>query len=125
MRREVGGAPINATAAYAARSPIHFARRIAFSGVPLQIWWSRNDRIVTNQRGQSGLLFRTLTRLNPEAPIVGYEGGWAHSTEMHAEALLPVAVARFGLLSRTYAAHVADQQHAPMRLPAAMTATSR
>ena len=31
MRREVGGAPIDAPAAYAARSPIHFARRIAFS----------------------------------------------------------------------------------------------
>jgi hypothetical protein len=79
---------------------------------------------VTNQRGQSGLLFRTLTRLNPEAPIVGYEGAWAHSTEMHAEALLPVAVAGFGLVSRTYAAGAAQRQHAPLRMPGAMTAAS-
>jgi pimeloyl-ACP methyl ester carboxylesterase len=124
MRREVGGAPSDAAAAYAARSPIHFARRIAYSGVPLQIWWSRNDRIVTDQRGQSGRLFRTLTKLNPEAPVVEYEGSWAHSTEMRADALLPVAVARFGLVSRTYAAHVAETQNAPMRLPAALTAAS-
>jgi pimeloyl-ACP methyl ester carboxylesterase len=124
MRREVGGAPSDAAAAYAARSPMHFARRIASSGVPLQIWWSRNDRIVTDQRGQSGRLFRMLTTLNPEAPIVGYEGSWAHSTEMHAEALLPVAVAGFGLVSRTYAAGVAERQHAPMRMPAAMTAAA-
>ena len=124
MRLEVGGAPTDAPAAYAARSPIHFARQIGFSGVPLQIWWSRNDRIVTNQRGQSERLFRLLAALNPEAPIVGYEGAWAHSTEMHAYTLLPVAVARFGLLSRTYAAHVAERQHAPMRLPAAITAAS-
>ena len=124
MRREVGGAPTDAPAAYAARSPIHFAWRIAFSGVPLQIWWSRKDRIVTDQNGQSGRLFRTLTTLNPEAPIVGYEGTWPHSTEMRAYTLLPVAVARFGLLSRTYAAHVAERQRAPMRLPVAMTAVS-
>ena len=124
MRQEVGGTPSASPAAYAARSAMHFARQIAFSGVPLQIWWSRNDRIVTNQRGQSGRLFRTLTRLNPEAPIVGYEGSWAHSTEMHAEALLPVAVARFGLVSQRYAATVAKSQHAPMRMPAAMTAAS-
>jgi hypothetical protein len=103
---------------------MHFARQIAFSGVPLQIWWSRNDRIVTNQRGQSGRLFRALTKLNPEAPIVAYEGAWAHSTEMHADALLSVAVARFGLVSERYAARVAHKQHAPMRLPAAMTAAS-
>ena len=43
---------------------------------------------------------------------------------MHAEALLPVAVAGFGLVSRTYAHNVAKRQHAPMRMPAAMTPAS-
>ena len=81
-------------------------------------------RIVTNQRGQSGRLFATLKTLNPEAPILAYVGTWAHSTEMHAYALLPVACARFGLVGWKYARTVAARQRAPLRLPAALTAAS-
>src|SRR5919198_6292760 len=47
-RRELGGTPASAPAAYAARSPLSYARVIANSCVPLQIWWSRADRIVVD-----------------------------------------------------------------------------
>ena len=44
MRREVGGTPTENPKAYAARSPLSLARKIAGSGVPLGIWWSLKDR---------------------------------------------------------------------------------
>ncbi len=96
--REVGSKPAQNPSAWAARSPEANAKAIAFSGVPLQIWWSRKDRIVTDQASQSGALFQTLRRLNPHAPISEYVGSWAHSTEMRYTALLPVALAGFGLM---------------------------
>jgi pimeloyl-ACP methyl ester carboxylesterase len=96
--REVGSKPAKNPRAWAARSPIANAKAIAFSGVPLQIWWSRKDRIVTNQASQSGALFEALRRINPHAPISEYVGSWAHSTEMRYTALLPVALAGFGLM---------------------------
>jgi len=96
--REVGSKPGGNPQAWAARSPLANAKAIAFSGVKLQIWWSRKDRIVTDQASQSGALFETLRRLNPHAPISEYVGSWAHSTEMRYTALLPVALAGFGLM---------------------------
>src|SRR5881392_3338294 len=39
-RDEIGGTPANDPRGYALRSPVDCARKIAFSGVPLQIWWS-------------------------------------------------------------------------------------
>jgi pimeloyl-ACP methyl ester carboxylesterase len=98
MSRELGGTPEQLPRAYAARSGLSQARRIADSGVPLQIWWSKEDKIVSDQAHQSGLLFSTIRRLNSCAPVSEYVGRWAHSTEMRAEALLPVALIRFGLL---------------------------
>jgi pimeloyl-ACP methyl ester carboxylesterase len=98
MRREVGGTPTKSPRAYAERSGLSQARRIADSGVPLQIWWSTEDRIVSDQPHQSGSLFRKLLRVNPCAPISQYVGKWEHSKEMRAKALLPVALIRFGLL---------------------------
>jgi pimeloyl-ACP methyl ester carboxylesterase len=95
---EVGGLPAEMPQAYAARSALSQAQRIARSGVPLQIWWSWNDRIVIDQAHQSQALFETLRRLGPCAPLTAYSGRWAHSTEMRAEALLPVALERLGLL---------------------------
>jgi len=96
--REVGSTPARNPQAWASRSPAANAKAIAFSGVPLQIWWSRQDKIVTNQASQSGALFATLRRLNPNAPISEYVGSWAHSHEMRSTQLLPVALAGFGLL---------------------------
>jgi poly(3-hydroxybutyrate) depolymerase len=97
-RVEIGGTPRSDPRGYALRSPVDWARRIAFSGVRLQIWWSTRDRIVTDERDQSGLLYRLVKRLNPDAPVTEFVGTWAHTTEMKAHAFLPYALSRFGLL---------------------------
>jgi pimeloyl-ACP methyl ester carboxylesterase len=97
-RIEIGGTPATDPAAYAARSPLHWARAIAFSGVPLHIWWSTRDRIVVNQRAESGLLYREIVRLNPAAPVNEYVGRWAHSREFHAAARLPLALVHLHLI---------------------------
>jgi hypothetical protein len=90
-REEIGGSPRTAPRAFARRSPITYARRIAASCVPLQIWWSVGDRIVLDQRRQSERLFRELRRLNPLAPVSGFAGYWLHSHEMQAGTRLPRA----------------------------------
>jgi poly(3-hydroxybutyrate) depolymerase len=110
-RREIGGTPSSDPRGYAVRSPLDWARRIAFSGVPLQIWWSTRDRTVTNQRDESGLLYRMVRRLNPSAPVAEFVGTWAHTTEMKADGYLPYALSRFGLL---------PPRAAPPRLPSAL-----
>lgn len=97
-RLEVGGSPATMPRAYAARSPLTYAATIAASCVPLQLWWSVADRIVTGQDRQSGRLFRELRRHNPGAPVYAFVGAWAHSTEMHAKRLLPIALTTFDLL---------------------------
>ena len=40
-RTEIGGTPDDVPRAYAARSPVTYARALAESCVPLQLWWSR------------------------------------------------------------------------------------
>lgn len=98
-RIEIGGTPTTDPRGYARRSPLDWARRIASSDVPLQIWWSTRDRVVTDQRDESGRLYRMIRRLNPEAPVSEFVGRWAHTTEMKSHAYLPYALSRFGLLS--------------------------
>jgi pimeloyl-ACP methyl ester carboxylesterase len=98
MRAEVGGTPRTNPRGYAARSPLHFARLIAFSGVPLQIWWSRHDQIVRDGYRESGLLYRTIKRLNPDAPVVQFVGTWRHQAEMRPSGQLPRALRLLGLL---------------------------
>jgi poly(3-hydroxybutyrate) depolymerase len=66
---EIGGTPSTDPRGYAIRSPADWARRIAYSGVPLQIWWSTRDRIVTDQAHESGALYRSILRLNPAAQL--------------------------------------------------------
>jgi poly(3-hydroxybutyrate) depolymerase len=97
-RREIGGTPRTDPRGYARRSPLDWARRIAFSGVPLQIWWSTRDHTVSDQRAESGLLYRTIKRLNPQAPVSQFVGTWAHTTEMKSYGYLPYALSRFGLM---------------------------
>jgi poly(3-hydroxybutyrate) depolymerase len=97
-RVEIGGPPHADRRAYVERSPLDEARKIAFSGVPLQIWWSRTDRVVTDQADESGLLFREIKRLNPDANVVQMIGEWAHTAEMRASTRLPIALGLFGLL---------------------------
>jgi pimeloyl-ACP methyl ester carboxylesterase len=97
-REEVGGTPDTNPVGYALRSPIAYARRIAFSHVPLQMWWSVNDQIVSDQEHESGALYRRIKRLNPQAPVSPVVGTWAHSAEMTARTRLPEALRRVGLL---------------------------
>ena len=102
-RREIGGGPGTRPAAYAARSPITYARAIAGSCVPLQLWWSVSDQIVIDQQSQSGKLFWQLRRLNPRANVEAFVGFWIHSAEMRARTGLPLALSRFGLLPQAKA----------------------
>jgi poly(3-hydroxybutyrate) depolymerase len=97
-RVEIGGTPRSDPRGYADRSPLDSVHKIAFSGVPLQIWWSTRDRIVTDERDESGLLYRLIKRLNPDAPVTEFVGQWAHTTEMKSHAYLPYALSRFGLM---------------------------
>ncbi len=98
MGREVGGTPDRAPWLYAARSALSQARAIVRSRVPLQLWWSTEDRIVWDQKHQSQALFDAVRRLDECAPLSAYVGDWRHSTEMRADALLPIALSGFGLL---------------------------
>src|SRR6478752_2285087 len=97
-RVEIGGGPRSRAAAFAERSPVTYARAIAFSCVPLELWWSTKDRIVTDQSRQSGALFTRLTQLNPTASVAAFVGTWRHSAEMHARTRLPAVVAWLGLV---------------------------
>jgi poly(3-hydroxybutyrate) depolymerase len=109
-RLEIGGTPLTDPRGYRLRSPLDWARRIAFSGVPLQIWWSTKDRIVANQAHESGALYRDIRRLNPAAPVVEFVGTWRHTAEMRAWARLPFALRLFGLLPPARA-HAAGLRH--------------
>ncbi len=97
MRVEVGGTPAECPDAYAERSPLAFAHELASSGVPLQIWWSRADEVVTQQWTQSGRLARRIRSLNPRAPLTEHVGSWGHSSEMRGRALVR-ALEALGLL---------------------------
>jgi len=109
-KEELGGTPRQRPGAYEVRSPMTYVRSLAFSCVPLQIWWSVSDRIVVNQTQQSGALYRTIVRLNPRAPVQAFVGYWNHSHEMQARTRLPVALAEFGLLP-TPSRRVASGMH--------------
>ncbi len=98
-RSEIGGTPAQVPEAYAVRSPITYARRIAFSGVPLHLWWSTRDRIVRDQNEESGALWRAIRRDNPHAPVWRDVGTWPHSKEMHPLARLPGLLVHLGLLA--------------------------
>lgn len=91
-RVEIGGTPTSDPQAYALRSPISYVQQLATSGVPIDIWWSRNDKIVVDQNQESGRLYRAIKRANPKAPVEQFVGTWAHSHEMHPLARLPLAL---------------------------------
>jgi pimeloyl-ACP methyl ester carboxylesterase len=99
-RQEVGGSPVRAPSAYIRRSPLFYARPLARSCVPLQLWWSLYDRIVIEPTRQSGALYQRIRDLNPTAPVEAYMGFWRHSMEMTPAGQLPLALARFDLLPR-------------------------
>ena len=97
-RLEFGGIPRVNHEAWADRSPLFYSRELAFSRLPVQIWWSTHDRIVVGQRDQSGLLYRAIKRLNPQASVTQFVGTWQHTAEMRPTRRLPAALARIGLL---------------------------
>src|SRR6476469_9188878 len=69
-RIEVGGSPVSDRRGYALRSPLSYARRLAFAHVPIELWWSGSDLVVRDQRrAQSGALFSRIMRLNPHASV--------------------------------------------------------
>src|SRR5262249_8199200 len=68
--REVGGTPAQVDWLYARRNPVQFARTIAFSGVPLQVWWNPHEDVVVHQATtQSARFVRLIKRLNPDATV--------------------------------------------------------
>jgi hypothetical protein len=120
-RREVGGTSLTAPAQFAARNPLTYARAIASSCVPLQIWWSRTDRVVVESSQQSRALFRRIRRLNHQAPVTGHIGSWAHTQAFKPDRLLPAALAKFGLMPSVF-----NRKHPGAKvIPAAANACSR
>jgi dienelactone hydrolase len=98
-RVEFGASPQRAPALYAARSPVAKLRAIAHSGIPLQLWWSRRDAVVTDEREQTQAFFERLIALAPSAPVQEVVGDWQHAHAFHPGTQLPVSLACFGLLS--------------------------
>jgi poly(3-hydroxybutyrate) depolymerase len=116
-RREIGGTPATDPGGYEIRSPLDYARKIAFAGVPLQIWWSTRDRTVDDQRHESGLLYSDIRRLNPRASVSEFVGAWAHTTEMTSHGYLPYALSRFGLVPpRAAPPAYGEQGESPARI---------
>jgi poly(3-hydroxybutyrate) depolymerase len=97
-RIEVGGTPQTKPRAYVLRSPMNWAREIADSGVPLQMWWSNADEIVIDQETQSGRFFRRLEELGPGGRLEKRIGSWSHTAESYSRLQLPGAVAWLGLV---------------------------
>jgi poly(3-hydroxybutyrate) depolymerase len=97
-RVEFGGGPSARPGAYAARSPKTVVRAVARSGIPLQLWWSHRDKVVTDQRAETGAFFDRIRALAPHAPVQEVVGYWAHAHEMHPETQLPAVLACFGLV---------------------------
>jgi poly(3-hydroxybutyrate) depolymerase len=89
---EIGGTPTTNPRGYAERSPMSYVHQLAWGGVPLDIWWSHNDRIIVDQNQESGRLYRAIMRANPKAPVEQFVGTWAHSREMAPLARLPLAL---------------------------------
>jgi poly(3-hydroxybutyrate) depolymerase len=95
-RIEFGGTPTGTPAAYAARSPIDFVGAIARSHIPIQLWWSRRDAVITDQSIQSERFYTRLVAL--DADVRRVVGDWAHGHAMHPRTHLPAALACFGLI---------------------------
>jgi poly(3-hydroxybutyrate) depolymerase len=97
-RLEVGGTPRTNPQGYVLRSPTHWVRQVARSGVPLQIWWSLADAIVVDQVHQSAHFYEELRRLRPRARVEPVTGFWPHTGQNFAANQLPAAARWLGLL---------------------------
>lgn len=112
-RIEFGGAPAQVPRAYAVRSPSQWVDAIARSSVPLQLWWSFRDKVITDQPRQTGLFYRRLVATAPAAPVQQVVGYWQHAHEMHPATQLPAALACFGLVDPAGLRVPAYDQHGP------------
>jgi poly(3-hydroxybutyrate) depolymerase len=100
-RLEVGGTPRTHPQAYLLRSPIHWVKEVAQSGVPLQIWWSDADEIVVDQGTQSKRFYDELLKLHPRGRVEKVTGSWHHTAESYRRLELPGAVRWLGLVPPT------------------------
>jgi pimeloyl-ACP methyl ester carboxylesterase len=98
-RIEVGGTPRTNPEGYVLRSPMHWIREVADSGVPLQLWWSDADKIVVDQRNQSEKFFDDLRQLRPRGRVEKVTGSWNHTAESYRRLQLPGAVDWLGLVA--------------------------
>jgi pimeloyl-ACP methyl ester carboxylesterase len=105
-RDEIGGTPLTDPTAYAARSPDTYAREIALSDVPLQLYWSSSDRVISDQVVETAALGQEILGWNPRAPLHVFRGRWRHTAEMRWSTRLPGALVRFGLLTRSLAIQI-------------------
>jgi len=97
-RYEVGGTPRTNPTGYVLRSPTHWLKQIAQSGVPLQLWWSLADEIVVDQAHQSGHFHNELRKLRPRGRVEPVIGFWVHTAPMRHTTQLPDALRWLGLL---------------------------
>jgi pimeloyl-ACP methyl ester carboxylesterase len=97
-RVEIGGTPAQVPQAYAERSPDHYARAIADSNVPLQLFWSSRDRIIRDQLLETSRLASVIIHDDRDAKLWDFHGEWNHTAEMRWNRRLPRALARFALL---------------------------
>ena len=98
--REVGATPGEARWLYVRRSPLFFARTFAFSGVPIELWWNPRDTVVIREGStQTGDFYRTVKRLNPQAPLAARLDRTMHGWSFKYDHQLPEMV-RFLLAHR-------------------------
>ncbi len=98
--REVGATPRAAPWLYVRRSPLFFERTIAFSHVPLELWWNPHDTVVIREgRSQTGRFYADVRRLSPSAPVFAHRHDHMHGWVFRYDHDLP-AMVRF-LLAHT------------------------
>jgi pimeloyl-ACP methyl ester carboxylesterase len=95
-RFEVGGTPKTNPTAYVLRSPTHWIRETARSGVPLQLWWSLADQIILDQVHQTAHFYTELKKLRPKGRVEAVTGHWNHSAQMRTQ--IPQALRFLGVL---------------------------
>jgi poly(3-hydroxybutyrate) depolymerase len=109
--REIGGTPTSVPRLYAERSPLTYAAAIASSCTRLQIWWSREDKVVMDAAHQSGRMVETLRDLGTKAPVDEYVGSWPHTRALRARYDLPLMLAGLGLLPESFGVERLHAEH--------------
>jgi poly(3-hydroxybutyrate) depolymerase len=98
-RFEIGGTPTTNPGGYAARSPVRYARAIAASGVPLQIYWSQHDGVILGQQRLVARFVGAINHKGRSSCLLVYRGDWHHADEVQSWLELGAAVTRLGLLT--------------------------